>query len=183
MPACLHIAARCGACGSWVGGVGDMCKCVYLHVSACVRVYVRTLVMYVTWVCVCENEASEPHKIAQGYHIPFLLQKTRLAMLCDLVGWRMGAPSRPGLQLYLIDSGSKERKRGSGGEEYLKPPVSSSPLVLPVHKGSHLPNLKEYHPSKNTDQTHTSRVTQDFIFIKSTCLPGESPSPSKWLAV
>lgn len=70
--------------------------------------------MYVTCV-VCvrgKREASEPHKIAQGYHITFLLQETRLAMLCDLVGWRMGPPlTYPGLQFYLIASGAREEER------------------------------------------------------------------------
>lgn len=51
-----------------------------------------------------------------------------------------------------------------GPKGYLKPPFLLSPLVLPVHKGSHLPNLLKNttHP-RTQDKPNKPRVTQDLL--------------------
>lgn len=62
----------------WVAWV----TCVSLGLCICVSLYLCECT-HVTWVCTCvrerQGEASEPDEIAQGYHVPFLLQETRLA--------------------------------------------------------------------------------------------------------
>lgn len=61
--------------------MGDMCKSESVYLRICMSLYLRECT-YVRWcvhTCAREREASEPHEIAQGYHVPFLLQETRLA--------------------------------------------------------------------------------------------------------
>lgn len=65
---------------AWVTCVSltSLCICMSLYLRECTCV---TWVVYIhTYVREEErSEASEPHEIAQGYHVPFLLQETRLA--------------------------------------------------------------------------------------------------------
>ena len=131
----------------WVGGVGGMCKvCVYVRMSLYAHECADVR------VCGKEDEKRAGHT-RSSKAIACLLQKTRLDMLCDLVGWRTAPPhARVAVLSNRIRS---EGGRGSG-EGYIKSP-SSSP---PVHKGSHLPNLL-----KNT--THTRTPDQTHIHVQS----------------
>lgn len=58
-----------------------------------------------------ETSERTTHKIAQGYHLPTFLQRTRLAHAVRPRGMEDGAPPHgPGLQFYLIESGAKGEK-------------------------------------------------------------------------
>lgn len=94
-----------------------MSKSVSLHVF--VWWYVRGCVQYVR-----EKQASEPHKIVQGYHLPYLPAENQgLHMLCDLVGCEDGRPLTALVTVLSNRVRREEEQDGFWGKRVFKGPV------------------------------------------------------------
>lgn len=158
-----------------VGGVGGMCKC--LKVCLCMSLYGGTSVgVYNT--CVRSKRASHTRSSKAITYLT-CLQKTR-ACTCCATSWdaRMGAPSRPWLQFYLIECGAKKRKMGSGGKGYLKAPFffASGPSC-PQRFSSPKP-LERIPPiQKHTKQTNTPLESLRTLSPSNQHVSLVSPSP------
>lgn len=96
---------------AWVACVSVCVICICMSLYAGESTYVRGLCTCVS-VCVREKRANHTRS-PQGYHLPTnLLQEIRLAMLCDLVGWGIGAPPHTPRVAVL----SNRVRREGGGE-------------------------------------------------------------------
>lgn len=158
------LASTCAHACIWLEGVVRVhaCWCEWVAWVACAG-----CVSLCACLCACERTYMRVRERRKGRKraghtrsskaIACLLQKLRLDMLCDLVGWRMVPPHA---QVAVLSNRIRHEGGRGSGEGYLKSSSSSS-LVRPVHKGSHLPQLL-----KNTTHPRTPDQTDIHIYTQ-----------------